>query len=1148
VRSRNNLSASMWLSGFAFMFVLFFASLFTTQTMGQSLIAGDISGTVVDPSGAAVPDASVVLKSLDTGAIIDGKTSSDGYYRFSLLRPGRYEVTVSKGGFKSVIQNVDVNVGKTSSMTISLEISSKAETIEVTTTPELLNAETSTSTSFTQEQVAKLPNPGGDITNIAFTAPGVLVASAQPGSQGYGNFTANGLPGTSNLFTTNGENTMDPYFNINNTGATNLTLGSNEVQEATVITNPYSAQYGQLSGAQVSFITKSGTNQFHGNAQYWWNGRYLNANDFFNKWTVPAGQANPAPFANANQWATSFGGPVIKDKTFFFVDYEGIRFVLPSSTSVYIPTPAFATAVLNNIQNTQPAEFQTYQTMLNLYENAKGASGATPLPSDKYCKGLNLPGFDGTTTSCVGNFVANPTALATEFIVAARVDQKIGSNDSLFGRFKIDHGLQPSVVDPISPNFSALSNQPAWDVQVNEAHTFNSTMTNVFTAAGSHYVAQFAQNHQLANSTFPYDVVTSGFGSSVPWTELNQMRRFPQGRNITQYQFIDDFSWSHGRHTFKFGGNFRRYDVSDHNFFYTSPTVYFGSTTSGLQQFADGLGYQYRQADTLANNVPIANWGLGLYAEDQIKVKSNFTLTLALRAERTSNPVCQKNCFANFTGTFSSLASYTSADPLDVPYSQDIKYNQHQAFQGVDAVDLSPRISFSWAPGQTNHFPWMPGGGKTVISGGFGMFYDNPAIGLVDNLLANPPVSVTFRVRPTSGVLPFDPGPNGGAATWQAAANAFDITKSFNEIQASMPAGVTFSPPAFNSIVGTVHAPRAYEWNFSVQQEIGRHTALQVNYVGNSVQNLPYSNTWGNAFDQFGIFATPLIPLAAPDGAYGTINQVQSGAISNYNGLTVTLREQIKSIIVAHLNYTYSHNLDESSNGGLFAYGFAQGQSIQEQLNPASLRAGNYGNTDYDIRHLISADYVITPTFHRGNGFVHGLINGWEWSGKVYWHTGLPYSIQDGNISGAVGNGNGIFLGTLVGGQPAQTGTCGKGAIDTPCLNAGAFYDTSVNLLTAFPNQTRNQYHGAGYFDMDMGLFKNIKFKERMNLGVGLMAFNVFNHPNMPFPNNTFSTGDSTFGTIVSGPAIGVPTSPYGNFLGFDSSPRIVQLSAKITF
>jgi hypothetical protein len=1125
-------------------FVLMF--LCANHAMGQSLIAGDIAGTVIDPAKASVPDANVTLKSLDTGALVTGSTTSQGYFRFALLKPGRYEVTVSKSGFAKLIQNVEVNVGKTTTLEMALEISSASQTIEVTATLDLLGTDPTTSTTFTQEEVAKLPNPGNDITTVAFTAPGVLVSIAQPGNQGYGNFTANGLPATSNLFTTNGENNMDPYFNINNSGATNLTLGSNEVQEATVITNPYSAQYGQLSGAQVSYITKSGTNTFHGNAQYWWNGRYLNANDFFNKWQTPPGTPNPAPFGNANQWATSIGGPIIKDKTFFFVDYEGLRFVLPSSTSVYIPTQDFATAVLNNVQATQPAEASTYQKMFNLYLNAKGASGATALPNDSYCNGLTLPGFNPATQNCVASFLANPTALATEWIVAFRVDQKLGDKDTVFGRYKVDHGLQPSVVDPISPNFSALSNQPAWDLQLNEAHTFSATMANVFTAAGSHYVAQFAQNHQLANSTFPYDVVSSGFGTSVPFTELNQMRRFPQGRNITQYQFIDDFSWSHGRQTFKFGANFRRYDVSDHNFFYTSPTVYFGFTTSGLQQFADGLGYQYRQADTLANNVPIANWGLGLYAEDQIKVKSNFTLTLALRVERTSNPVCQKNCFANFTGNFNTLASSTSANPKDVPYSQDIKYNQHQAFQGVDAVDLSPRVAFSWAPGKSSHFPWFPGNGKTVISGGFGLFYDNPAIGLVDDLLANPPVSVTFRVRPKAGVLPFDPA--GGAATWQAAANAFNITKSFNQIQASMPAGVSFTAPSFTSIVGTVHAPRSMEWNFQIQQQIGRNTAFIVNYVGNSVENLPYGNEWVNAFDQFGVFGAPLIPSTSPNAAYGTVNQVQSGAISNYNGVTVTVREQIRSWIVAHFNYTYSHNLDESSNGGLFQYGFASGQSIQTQLNPTSLRAGNYGNTDYDIRHLISGDFLVTPTFHRGNGFTRRLINGWEWSGKVYWHTGMPYSIEDGNISGAVGNSVGTFLATTLAGASVQTGSCGQGSIVTPCLNSAAFLNTSTNLLTAFPNQTRNQYHGAGYFDLDMGLFKNIAIKERMNLGIGLMAYNAFNHPNMPFPNNTFSTGDPTFGKIVSGPAIGTPTSPYGNFLGFDSSPRIVQLSAKFTF
>jgi len=1130
------------------LFAAFVMFSIANQTAGQSLIAGDVTGTVIDPAKAAVPDADLTLKSLDTGALLAGRTNSEGFFRFALLKPGHYEISVSKTGFAKLIQPVEVNVGKNTALTLALEISTTSQTIEVTATTELLGTDPTTSTTFTQEQVANLPNPGNDITTVAFTAPGVLVATNQSGMNGYGNFTSNGLPATSNLFTTNGENNMDPYFNINNSGATNLTLGSNEVQEATIITNPYSGQYGQLSGAQVSYITKSGTNNFHGNAQYWWNGRYLNANDFFNKWQTPPGTPNPAPFGNANQWAASLGGPIFKDKTFFFLDYESLRFVLPSSTPVYIPTPEFATAVLNNVQNLTPAQFSTYQKMLNLYLNAPGASNAVALPSDKYCQGLTLAGFDGTTQSCVASFLANPTALATEWIIAARVDQRLGDKDNLFGRYRVDHGVQPSLVDPISPNFSAISNQPQWDVQINEAHTFGPTKTNVFTAAGSHYVAQFAQNHELANSTFPYAVRTSGVGTSVPFTTLNQMYRFPQGRNITQYQFIDDFSWSRGRHTFKFGGNFRRYDVSDHNFFYTSPTVYFGSTADGLQQFADGRAFQYRMADTLANNVPIANWGLGLYAEDQMKVKSNLTLTLALRVERTSNPVCQKDCFANFTGNFNTLASSTSANPLDVPYSQDIKYNQHQAFQGVDVADLSPRVAFSWAPGKHEHFPWFPGNGSTVISGGFGVFYDNPAIGLVDNLLANPPVSVTFRVRPSGGVLPFDPA--GGAATWQAAANAFSITKSFNEIQASMPAGVAFTPPSFDSIVGTVHAPRSLQWNFQVQQQIGRKTALQVNYVGNSVQSLPYGNQWVNAFDQFGVFATPLIPTTAPNAAYGTVNQVQSGAISNYNGLTVTVREQIKSWLVAHFNYTYSHNLDEASNGGVFEYGFQSGQSVLSQLNPASLRAGNYGNTDYDIRHLVSADYILTPTFHFEKKAARFLLNGWQWSGKVYWRTGMPYSITDGNINGAVGNQGSAttFLGTILPGAPVQTGGCGQGSITTPCLNSAAFFDTLNNQLTAFPNQTRNQYHGAGYFDMDMGLFKNIAIKERMNFGIGMMAYNAFNHPNMPFPNNFFSTGDPTFGKIIAGPGTGTPTSPYGNFLGFDSSPRVVQLSAKITF
>ena len=231
---------------------------------------------------------------------------------------------------------------------MALSVAKGTETVEVSGTAPLINTEPSQNTAFTAEEVAQLPSAGGDITNIADTAPGAIVN----GTGGYGNFTVNGLPATSNLFTINGENDMDPYFNINNSGASNLTLGQNEIGEATVITNPYGGQYGQLAGAQVTYVTKSGTNQFHGNAAYWWNGRLLNANDWMNKESQqyvhnnidPTQPANETPFSNANQWAASFGGPIIKNKTFFFVDYEGMRFLLPNVDSVTAPSTAFINA------------------------------------------------------------------------------------------------------------------------------------------------------------------------------------------------------------------------------------------------------------------------------------------------------------------------------------------------------------------------------------------------------------------------------------------------------------------------------------------------------------------------------------------------------------------------------------------------------------------------------------------------------------------------------------------------------------------------------------------------------------------------------------------------------------------------------------
>jgi outer membrane receptor protein involved in Fe transport len=241
----------------------------------------------------------------------------------------------------------------------------------------------------------------------------------------------------------------------------------------------------------------------------------------------------------------------------------------------------------------------------------------------------------------------------------------------------------------------------------------------------------------LALQTFPQSLQFGGTNPLGPSGGIvGEQFNFPQGRNITQYQLIDNFIWTRGNHSFKVGGNFRRYDVSDHNFFYNNSRTYFdlaaenaqGNPVTALQLFANGLAGQYRKADNLASNVPVALWGLGVYGMDVWKVKPNLTLTVALRVERNSNPVCQNDCFANFKTDWSSLPSVVAgANAVNIPYTSDIVYSQHQAYPGVDVLNWSPRFGFSWSP---------RGSSKQVISGGFGLFYDNPPAGMVDDLLA----------------------------------------------------------------------------------------------------------------------------------------------------------------------------------------------------------------------------------------------------------------------------------------------------------------------------------------------------------------------------------------------------------------------------
>jgi hypothetical protein len=324
-------------------------SLGSTRLAAQTNTTGDVSGVVTDPSNAVVPDAKLSLKDNAKGSTQDTKSNKDGAFRFYLLAPGPYTLTVTASGFQSQARQVQVAVGQIATTDVQLALGSGATTVTVTEAAPLLQTENGdTASALSQQQIQNVPNPGNDLSAIAQLAPGAIMNT----QGGFGNVEAFGLPATSNLFTVNGMDDNDPFLNLNNSGASNLLLGSNEIQEADVVTNGFSTAYGTFGGINVNYITKSGGNEFHGNAVYYWNGRALNANDWFNK-----ANGEPRPFDNANQWAASIGGPIKKDKLFFFLNTEGLRVLIPVPSTIFVPTNGlnspsnFESAVVNNLTN-----------------------------------------------------------------------------------------------------------------------------------------------------------------------------------------------------------------------------------------------------------------------------------------------------------------------------------------------------------------------------------------------------------------------------------------------------------------------------------------------------------------------------------------------------------------------------------------------------------------------------------------------------------------------------------------------------------------------------------------------------------------------------------------------------------------------------
>ncbi|MGC2614377.1 MAG: carboxypeptidase regulatory-like domain-containing protein [Terracidiphilus sp.] len=1122
----------------------------THPVNAQSNISGDISGAVTDASGAALPNAQVTVTSIEKGQAKAVLTDRVGDYRVPLLSPGTYEVKASAKGFATATTKVTVTAGTITAANLALSVGQASTTVEVSGGEiEVLHTDDAQiSTSFDLNQLQNLPNPGGDLTFVAQTAPGAVMNT----QMGYGNFSVNGLPGTSNTFTMNGGYEGDPYLNLNNSGATNLLLGSNDVETVTVTTNSYDAAFGGLGGAQVNQVSRSGGNKFHGNATYLWNGRAMNANSWFNKY-----YGSPRNFDNANQWAAAIGGPIKKDKIFFFADYEGLHVIIPLIGPVYAPSPQFQAAILgpsrtdppldyNNPNGLVPygnlaanglsAEAPMYQSIFNYYNNARNFTSGSQDPTDP-----DTWIFNGQATN-----------LATEWLINSRVDFNLGTSDHLYIHAKVDQGVQPTQTSFLNPIFDAQSPQPSYEGQLSETHTFTPNITNQFLFAASYYRAIFTNTHgiTLGQSNLPYVLIPEGFASgcvtdqsgnncvrTFDWDNSGNSQNwiggadyaFPQGRNVTGYQFGDDLSWTKGKHNLKFGYAFRRDDITD----YTSSEhniTYGGGENFVLDQSDFAAGYSDEWAERFPQRLsqPVALYVEGFYGQDQWKVAPGLTMTFGLRLEHNSNPLCRTNCVSNFSEDFNSLPTSQST-----PYNQLISSGMEKAFFNQQEVAYEPRIGFAFQPGGS--------GSKTTIRAGFGMFADYFPAQIMGDLVSNIPEVNRFTVLGAAygNAITLDASrPDSGhsqAVASNDALNALFTTGGYYKNAAGTcpdatslycATGGVFTRPTFISVAHSVKLPTYEEWSLAVEREVARNTVVSVSYIGNRSYHQP-TQRLPNAYDASGTIAS--LPTARPNSSLGSVTEFYSGSISNFNGLQATATSRLNWLTL-QFNYAYGHALDTSSNGGFNAFGV----NAIAQINPYNLQQ-NYGNSDYDTRHYISANYAITIP-HFGGPRV--LTDGWQFAGTIFHNTGYPFSVTDN--SGAVTYGSVPLAMQL---DNNFNHHCGGGAhATTPCEFASHFASA-----TDFGQQRRNQLFGPNYTDFDLDLSKSFKVVpgwESARLKVAAQFFNTFNHANFQIPFADVNNSES--GIIYS--AASTPTSVLGAFLGGDASPRLIQLKASFVF
>jgi len=1153
-------------------FVFLFALLFSLPLAAQKT-SGTIRGTVTDPSGAVVAGAQVTVTNVNTAATRVATTGSEGLYAFTDLQPGVYDVKISHPKFReSVTKNLELNVSSEAVVNASLQLGSVTE--QVTVEANAVQVETNTGTVgnvVEGNQVRELPMNGRSFAQLTQLQPGVSAqnnfSSKNKGLMAGVDFSVNGNQTTSNLFLVDGVNDND----IGSNRTILIYPSLDAIQEFKMLRNSYGPEYGQASGAIINIVTRGGTNEFHGGAYYFGRNDKLNATDFFNNLN-----GVPKDVLRRNDWGYNIGGPIKKDKLFFFWSEEWNHELRGKVRSANVPTVAEKAGDFSNLRRDQSGNLcEAVPTVPGGTTAMPTAVPATSPAGALLMKLLPDPNVSNVASSC-NNWSQSLTAPIYWRQESGRVDYRLGSTWTLMGRYTHDAWSQPfpSTLgfwgDDVYPSVESSWIQPGAQATIKLSKLFGSTAVNDFQIS----YAMNRINADLAGTNpglmadiaaaipneFPDSVKTAGANVGMPlfngglgngasatiWTQA------PWHNNEQLFTLKDDFSKVSGKHTFKVGfliSNNQKNELLGGSY---SEAVNFsgvkapagdpnagtlnstGSTGNGTYD-ALWAGRTWDASESQLNPFSQQRWhDVEFYFGDSWKFRRTITLELGARYSMLRSPFSATDAISSFQA--SAYDPVLGADPCNgivlVPgtdfchqagfaggvagASRALKANNNHA--------IAPRVGVAWDPF---------GNGKTAIRAGVGQFYQRERLNNTLTMAGNSPFSLSV---------------GGGGTLLRTLDTAVPLTS-----------GASGFPNFGESLNDNI--PYTWQYNLTLEREIFRDTKLEVGYVGNrGYDALQYIDVNGvPAANRLSYSLSPANSLR-PFSSFGRVNYAQWTGSSNYNSLQALVRSRFKSLD-AQFAYTYSKSLSDTdlSNSG----GAGQTTLLLDPSNPHL----NYGPSFIDRPQIFVGNVVYhLPELATTGSVARYALGGWELASILSYSSGTPLNVY---ATGSIINANGGLSGSgyadqndrpnVVSGQP-----CRAPGSSIQWLNPNRWTLNGYQLGTIGDASVGDCY-GPGVANTDFSVYKNFRIREKVNLQFRIELYNAFNKTQFignsqsgNGVNVTLNNGNAVActaanpcngvanNTVLYDPATDLATG-FGQVTS-DRGPREIQYSLKVSF